>query len=262
MAAENEVLGHTVVGRGQAHVIVLNDWVTDTSSWDAARNYLDQERATYVFADLRGYGRSRGQGGAYTVKEGSSDVLALASALGFERFSVVGHSMSSLIALHLAQHAPERVERAVLLTPPPPRGFGGDPATVEYFTSVALGDDDKRLGALVNLVGERMAPGWARYKLSRWRATSEPRAVAGYALMFVRDGLPEPELTVRVPVLAITGEQDGEAMRSAATRKALAPLCERLDVIPIQECGHYPMQELPPLLVTHVERFILGTKEK
>lgn len=262
MAADNEVLGHTVVGHGPARVIVLNDWVTDTSSWDAARNYLDEASATYVFADLRGYGRSRGLAGEYTVEEGAGDVLALASSLGFERFSVIGHSMSSLIALHLAQHALERVERAVLLTPPPPRGFGGDPATVEYFTSVSLGDDDQRLAALVNLVGDRLSSGWARHKLLRWRATSEPRAVAGYALMFVRDGLPEPELPVRVPVLAITGERDGEPMRSAATRKALAPLCERLDVIPIDECGHYPMQEVPPLLVTHVERFILGASRK
>lgn len=258
MTAQNQPLGHAIVGRGPARVIVLNDWVTDTSSWDAALHYLDEESVTYVFADLRGYGRSRALGGSYTVTEAAGDVLALASSLDFERFSVVGHSMSSLIALHLAQHAPERIERAVLLTPPPPRGFGGDQATVDYFTSVALGDDAKRLAALVHIIGDRLSRGWARYKLSRWRATAEPQAVAGYALMFVRDGLPEPELKVRVPVLAITGEQDGEAMRSAATRKALAPLCERLDVIPLEQCGHYPMQELPPLLATHVERFILG----
>jgi pimeloyl-ACP methyl ester carboxylesterase len=257
VTTENQILGHVVVGRGPVRVIVLNDWLSDTSSWDAARNYLDEESVTYVFADLRGYGRSRGLGGAYTVKEAAGDVLELASSLGFERFAIVGHSMSALIALYLAQHAPQRIERAALLTPAPPRGFGGDQATVDHFTSVSLGDDAKRLTALNAFVGDRLSHVWVQYKLSRWRATAEPRAVAGYALMFVRDGLPEPELKVRVPVLAITGEQDGDAMRSAATKKALEPLCERLTVIPLEQCGHYPMQEVPPLLVSHLERFIL-----
>lgn len=27
------------------------------------------------------------------------------------------------------------------------------------------------------------------------------------------------------------------------------------------QCGHYPMQEPPPLLVTHVERFVLAWRE-
>jgi hypothetical protein len=45
-------------------------------------------------------------------------------------------------------------------------------------------------------------------------------------------------------------------MRREAVRSFLTPLCERLVVTPLVECGHYPMQEAPPLLVTILERFL------
>jgi pimeloyl-ACP methyl ester carboxylesterase len=57
-------------------------------------------------------------------------------------------------------------------------------------------------------------------------------------------------------VLAITGEQDLLPMRSGAVAHALGPLCDRLVVSPLADSGHYPMQEMPPLTVALVERFL------
>ncbi len=47
-------------------------------------------------------------------------------------------------------------------------------------------------------------------------------------------------------------------MRCEAMTKLLTPLCERLIVTPLADCGHYSMQEAPPLLVAIVERFLAG----
>lgn len=74
--------------------------------------------------------------------------------------------------------------------------------------------------------------------------------------MFARDGLPDPTARIAAPVLAVTGEHDFEPMRSDAVKRVLSPLCDRLDVVPLADSGHYPMQEMPPLLVAHVERFL------
>lgn len=54
----------------------------------------------------------------------------------------------------------------------------------------------------------------------------------------------------------ITGEHDAEPMRREAVTAALGPLCDSLVVNAITDCGHYPMQEAPPLLVTLVQRFL------
>ena len=250
------MIGYHEVGSGASGVIVLNDWMCDTSTWDGARAYLDEGSFTWVFADLRGYGRSMGQRGEHTVAEAAADVVSLADALGWRRFAIVGHSTSTLVALHLAQHLPDRIDRAVLLTPPPPSGFGADDATLAAMQAIARGDDSKRIHSLKTMWGDRLSDQWIRFKVERWRACADPEAAAEYVAMFARDGVPDPTARVAAPLLAVTGEQDAEIMRREAVTRFLAPLCERLVVTPLAECGHYPMQEAPPLLVTVVERFL------
>jgi pimeloyl-ACP methyl ester carboxylesterase len=99
----NATLGYELVGSGSCRLIVLNDWFCDTSTWQDARAYLDQTRFSWAFADMRGYGRSRGQSDNFSVVEAASDVLSLADTLGWTHFSIVGHSMSTYVALHLGQ---------------------------------------------------------------------------------------------------------------------------------------------------------------
>jgi pimeloyl-ACP methyl ester carboxylesterase len=150
----------------------------------------------------------------------------------------------------------ERIERAVVLTPPPPTGFGADASALEGARRLARGDDATRAAILGQRFGDRLSPGWGSYKAARWRATASPEAASAYVAMFARDGLPDPGARVTPPVLAITGEQDAEPMRAAAVTRALSPLCDRLLVVPLADSGHYPMQETPPLLVAHIERFL------
>jgi pimeloyl-ACP methyl ester carboxylesterase len=250
------MIGYDLQGGGPRGVVVLNDWLCDTSTWDGARAYLDDGRCTWAFADVRGYGRSRGQRGNFTVEEIAGDVLELADEIGWRRFVIVGHSMSTLAASHLAQHHAERVERVVLITPPPPRGFGYDEATMDAVRAFALGDDERRQQGLRRMLGDRLSDGWIRYKAQRWRTTSDAEAVAEYVAVFGRRGLPDPDRVIEPPVLAIACEHDAPPMRTDALRPLLAPLCTSLTLTTFADCGHYPMQEMPPRFAAEVERFV------
>lgn len=256
------MLGFELIGAGPGRVIVLNDWLCDTSTWGPSRPYLDTEAFTWAFADLRGYGRSRGQRGAFSLEEAAADVIGLADHLGWTSFQVIGHSMSALVALHLGQTCRERIEKLVLVTPPPPAGFGYDEATHSAVREVALGDDARRAKALDVMIGPRLGASWLRFKIERWRATSDPEAVAAYVAMFGVRGLPDTTTTIPCPVLAITGEQDAPPMRREAVERAVSPLCPRLALFAITQCGHYPMQEAPPLFVTMVQSFSKDAGER
>ena len=74
------------------------------------------ERFTVVAADLRGYGDSaKPDGGpnhvAYSKREMARDQIAAMAALGFERFSLVGHDRGGRVAHRMALDHPDAVER-------------------------------------------------------------------------------------------------------------------------------------------------------
>jgi len=93
--------------------------------WYAWRRHIEPLAAgglRVAAPDQRGYGLSdkpraiRDCGLGILV----NDVLALASALGHERFSIVGHDWGGVVAWQLAARHPERVERMVILNAPHP----------------------------------------------------------------------------------------------------------------------------------------------
>jgi len=99
--------------------------------------YLDESRFSYAFVDCRGYGEAMSIGGEYSTAEVAADTLALADHLGWESFSVIGHSMGGKVAQRIVADAPDRVRKLVGVSPVPASGTGMDAATTEFFTSAA-----------------------------------------------------------------------------------------------------------------------------
>lgn len=255
-SASDRLLGWRRVGSGPVKAIVMNDWIDDTSTWDACQPFLDATAVEWIFADLRGYGLSRQLHGPHGAVQAGKDILELADSLDVPRLVIVGHSMSSVVARHLAQSEPERITGAVLITPPPLVGSVPD-EVVEGAKAIARSDDAGRKTALRQMWGDRLSDAWIDFKVARWRAAADPEAVADYVDMFARTGLPSDNSPAISPVVAITGEVDpNPMMRSAAVRDALHSLSPGAKIVPIADSGHYPMQEVPPLFATIVSQLV------
>ncbi len=85
-----------------------------------------------IAPDIRGYGASAAppggpSGEGFSKREMAADVVALADALGLERFAVVGHDRGGRVAYRAALDHPDRVERLAVLNIVP---------TVEQFERV------------------------------------------------------------------------------------------------------------------------------
>jgi pimeloyl-ACP methyl ester carboxylesterase len=245
-------LGFVTLGRGPRRVLVLHDWLGDRRNWDPLLPYLDVERFTYAFLDLRGYGGSRHVPGDFTCREAASDALALAKHLGWERFSAIGHSMSGLIVQQLAALAP--VERLVVITPVGPAGLAMPEPVLAAMEKVAL-DPSLRRSALEQSWGDRLGATWLDWKVARWIECSEPRAVLGYLRMFATTDLRDVVKRLDVPILVVAGEHDAPWFQADAMRAAFASY-PRAEVVSCANAGHYPMQETPPFLATTIERFL------
>ena len=81
------------------------------------------EHGPVVAVDLPGFGRTElHEDDACTVPSYVAFVIALADALGWDRFALHGNSMGGLIAALVAARHPDRVSRLVLVSPAlPPR---------------------------------------------------------------------------------------------------------------------------------------------
>lgn len=97
-------------------VLALHGWLDNAASFEPLAQHLDPSLRV-VAIDLPGHGRSgrRGAGAGYHDVDWAADALEAAGALGWSRFSLLGHSMGAKIAAMAAAAWPERVERLVCL---------------------------------------------------------------------------------------------------------------------------------------------------
>jgi pimeloyl-ACP methyl ester carboxylesterase len=108
-------IGYEVAGEGHS-IILLHGWLTDRSWWTEF-GFVDALMSDHqvVTVDLRGHGRSSAPHGreAYRGEEQVGDLLAVADAVGIDRFAVWGLSLGGWVAWFAALTAPERVQALV-----------------------------------------------------------------------------------------------------------------------------------------------------
>ena len=97
------------------------------------------KRYRLVLMDQRGHGRGIPSGRFLRLSDCADDAIALADALGIERFIAVGYSMGGPVAQLMWKHRPDRVEGLVLCATA--RNFRGTPYERLFFLllpSIAL----------------------------------------------------------------------------------------------------------------------------
>ncbi len=115
---EIELHGHKVgfQAAGEGPLLILLHGITSTS--DSWRDVMPQlaERYTVVAPDMIGHGRSAKPRGDYSLGAYAAGVRDLLAVLGFERGTVVGHSLGGGIAMQFSYLFPEYVERMALIS--------------------------------------------------------------------------------------------------------------------------------------------------
>lgn len=248
-----EGLGFVVHGKGPEPVLVMHDWNGDHTSYDPILPYLDADRFTYVFVDLRGYGKSRALAGEYTVGEISRDCLDLTDRLGWQRFHLIGHSMTGMAAQRIAVDAGGRIKSAIAVCPVSAAGSPAPEEALAFFASTTV--DDDAFCRLIEFVSGGLSRQWAIAKLRQNRLTVDPACRAGYLKMFSKTDFVDDVRGNITPFLVVIGEND-PGLDEAAMRETFLEWHAEAELTIIPNCGHYPMQECPPYFATIVERYL------
>jgi pimeloyl-ACP methyl ester carboxylesterase len=95
-------------------VILLHGYGDSWFSYSRILPLLDSKYRIYI-PDQRGHGDSDRPVGGYALQQFAGDIVAFMDAMNVKEAAIVGHSMGSFIAQHVAVQAPERVSRLVLI---------------------------------------------------------------------------------------------------------------------------------------------------
>ncbi|MFF5703290.1 alpha/beta fold hydrolase [Streptomyces sp. NPDC012794] len=252
--AAGHVIPYEVQGNGPMRVLALHHWLSDRSGFGHLRRYLDGSAFSYAFVDCRGYGEATDTPGAYTMEEVAADALAVADHLGWDTFSVVGHSMGGKAAQQLLLDAPSRVSSIVGVSPVPASGFPLEGEMWELFAG-AVEDSGNRRTIFDVTTGGRHDDAWLEARV-RGSERSSRAALRSYLESWTRG----PDLRERIegnpaPVLVVAGEHD-PAMGPDTMRSTWLRWYPNAELEVFDDAGHFAPDESPEDLATVVEEFL------
>jgi len=279
LAADEVVLhGHRVRFHrsGDGPLLVLLHGIASTAdTWAPVATGLAANH-TVLAPDLLGHGASAKPRGDYSLGAYASGVRDLITALGYERATVVGHSLGGGIAMQFAYQFPERVERLVLISS---GGLGrevhpilrastlpGSEIVLALLGRRWLRTTGGAVGATLGRLGLRagedlagVAAGLASLGDADARGafvhTARAAIDPGGQRVSATDRL---YLAAHLPTLIVWGERDpiipaahGEAAHAAIPGS-------RLEIF--AGAGHFPHREQPVRFVSLVEDFMRSTE--
>ena len=202
-------LSFTVAGPERAPaLLLLNALGTTTDLWAAQVEPLARV-LRIIRCDTRGHGGSDAPAGDYTLDRLGRDALAVLDATGAPRAHVCGVSLGGLVALWLARHAPERVDRIV------PANTGARVGTPELWRQRIAAARSLGMATLAEAAVQRWFTERFRRTdpatVDRFRSMISACPVAGYAgcCAALRDADLRDDLQrIAAPTLVVTGTHD------------------------------------------------------
>ncbi len=245
---------HVTVGSGAHRVLAVHGWFGSARGWGSLPGFLDTGSYTYAFMDLRGYGSRQEVSGEYSMAEVAADALALADELGWDRFSLVGHSLGGKVIQQVLVQAPGRVRRLVGVTPVPATEVPFDEQGWALFSSAA-GDPASRAAIIDFTTGGRHTRTFIDHVVQHSLDNSTVEAFGAYRPAWAKTDFAAQIQGHPVPVKVIVGEHD-PALSAEVMKQTWLAFYPNAEMDVLTNAGHYPMFETPVALATSIEEFL------
>lgn len=217
-------------------VLVLHGWGAKIEAVDPIIRALSPQLTVFA-VDLPGFGETALPPAPWGVADYADWTRALMDELGLERPNIVGHSNGGRIAIHLATHHPERVDKLILVDAAgirPKRGL-------RYYRRVGMAKTAKHAARLLG------RPGRALQRRVIARTASSDYANAGPLrptfVKLVNEDLTPLLPRIRASTLLIWGDQDDATpLSDGLTMERLIP---DAGLVVLKGAGHFSYIDQP-----------------
>lgn len=283
IAFEHGGLRFSALANGEGPVVLcLHGFPDDLHSFRHQLPVLANAGYRAISLALRGYEpASIPENGDYTVESLASDIIAVVDQLGSDPVHLIGHDWGAAVAYTAAAAAPERFESLITMAVPHPGRFAREGLRIfkQFRNSWYMGFFNvpqisewvvsRRDYAFIRKLWRDWSPGWTpeAHVLERVIDSLSQPGVLSATLGYYRAALSLKALTISaedayypvpVPLLALTGEQDG-CIDSAVFERLmkLEDFPRGLKLERIAGAGHFLHQQQPDV----VNRLILQWME-
>lgn len=277
MVDTGEIEIHAVIGGKGEPLLLHAGWPENWYAWRDLMIPLS-EHFTVIAADPRGLGLSGRPDGGFDAVSLAQDMLRLMEVLGYEKFSFAGHDLGVIVGYAMASLQPDRIVKLAM----------GEAIIPGAMPSLPLIADDRRINDFLwhfNFnraleVNERLVEGreeiFFGYQFES--KSGHPDAIPKYARDFyiellrrkpgtlkasfeyyrsIDETIPQVREMIKtkllMPVLTFAG-----ALASAdLVEQEWRTLAENVESVIIPDCGHFPAEEKPEMLLKALLNFLL-----
>lgn len=266
-------------------LIFLHGFPESHRSWRyQMAHFADKFRV--IAPDQRGYGlSSRPENQAdYDIQHLVGDILQLADALGYDKFTLAAHDWGGAVGWAVALAAQERVEKLIIANAPHPLQFQkaiiSDPdqrAASQYITAFRNPEFEKSVARtgfdhflqnnfLNHVAADKVSQYERGHYLDYWSADGALTAMLNWyrasaiVVPAMDDDVPMPDFAanpfpvLKMPVQVIWA-MDDSALRPSLL-DGLEDLCSDYRLSKIEKCGHFVQWEQPDAVIAAMEDFL------
>jgi len=253
-------LGHKIIGTGTKKVIFLHELMGNYKNYEPTFPYLNTQKFTFIYVDLRGYGLSKDIEGEYSCIEAANDVKNLITSLDLDEVVIVAHSMSTMIAQKIAL-LDTRVSQLILITPIPASGIKL-PLLAKNKLINEMSENKNKIEEIVYSSSKRYNKIWVNSRIKMAYEASSLKARVGYMKMYLETDFSNEVENINIPIKIIVGKYDFPIFSLKSVTKLFSKYYNDLEIIECQEAGHYPMLECPVYFASKIEEFCLTPTNK
>ncbi|MFI7339834.1 alpha/beta fold hydrolase [Streptomyces sp. NPDC050085] len=233
-------------------LVFLHYWGGSARTWDLVVDCLPGRDVLTV--DFRGWSRSSGLPGPYTLGQLADDVLAVLADSDVNDYVLVGHSMGGKVAQLVAATRPAGLRGLVLVGSGPAKPAAQITPDYQEALSHAYDSDESVAGARDHILTATRLPASVKSRISTDSRAGVDACRTEWPLHGIAEDITEHTRMVSVPALVIAGEND-QVEPVDVLRDNLVPYLSQAEFTVIPATGHLIPLEAPADLADAITAF-------